>query len=441
MKITKLLAVVLLLLGVTSVSAQVDEKCLSNSSISHEAVKVGNYKDAYEPWKEVIKDCPLLRYYTFTDGFKILTSFLDKAEKSSADYTKYFDELMQLHDSRMEYIPQFNEKGVTNIPSVDAALGLKVIDYLTYSTNPDYNLAYDWTKKSVLAEKADSQPAVLFYLVNLSLAKLQTDATFKESFVNDYLFASQLAEEAIETSTKDVYKKAYEDTKNSLTALFINSGAADCQSLQDIYAPKVEENKDNIEYLKQVISVMESLKCRDQEAYAQASFYSYQIEPTAEAAMGCAMRSYKKGDINETIKFIDEAMGLEVEPAKKAEKAYYAATFLFAGKRYSQARSYALKALGFDPNNGSAYILIAKLYASSPNWSDEAVLNKCTYFLVIDKLQRAKAVDSSVANEANELIRVYSQYTPTAQDLFMLGYKAGDSITIGGWIGESTTIR
>ena len=280
MKITKLLAVVLLLLGVTNVSAQVDEKCLSNSSISHEAVKVGNYKDAYEPWKEVIKDCPLLRYYTFTDGFKILTSFLDKAEKSSADYTKYFDELMQLHDSRMEYIPQFNEKGVTNIPSVDAALGLKVIDYLTYSTNPDYNLAYDWTKKSVLAEKADSQPAVLFYLVNLSLAKLQTDATFKESFVNDYLFASQLAEEAIETSTKDVYKKAYEDTKNSLTALFINSGAADCQSLQDIYAAKVEENKDNIEYLKQVISVMESLKCRDQEAYAQASFYSYQIEPT-----------------------------------------------------------------------------------------------------------------------------------------------------------------
>ena len=47
----------------------------------------------------------------------------------------------------------------------------------------------------------------------------------------------------------------------------------------------------------------------------------------------------------------------------------------------------------------------------------------------------------SVASEANELIRLYSQYTPSAQDLFMLGYKKGDSITIGGWIGESTTIR
>ena len=42
---------------------------------------------------------------------------------------------------------------------------------------------------------------------------------------------------------------------------------------------------------------------------------------------------------------------------------------------------------------------------------------------------------------ANELIGTYSRHTPQAKDLFMLGYKAGDRITIGGWIGESTTIR
>ena len=50
-------------------------------------------------------------------------------------------------------------------------------------------------------------------------------------------------------------------------------------------------------------------------------------------------------------------------------------------------------------------------------------------------------VDPSVAEEANKLIGTYSGHTPQAKDLFMLGYKAGDRITIGGWIGESTTIR
>ena len=78
---------------------------------------------------------------------------------------------------------------------------------------------------------------------------------------------------------------------------------------------------------------------------------------------------------------------------------------------------------------------------SNPNWSDEPALNRCTYYVVIDKLQRAKAVDPSVTDKVNELIATYARHTPQAKDLFMLGYKAGDRITIGGWIGESTTIR
>ena len=48
---------------------------------------------AYLPLKEVLKDCPTLRYYTYTDGIKILTSFLnDIKDRNSADYKKYFDE-------------------------------------------------------------------------------------------------------------------------------------------------------------------------------------------------------------------------------------------------------------------------------------------------------------------------------------------------------------
>lgn len=51
----------------------------------------------------------------------------------------------------------------------------------------------------------------------------------------------------------------------------------------------------------------------------------------------------------------------------------------------------------------------------SPNWSDESALNKCTYFVIIDKLQRAKQVDPSVAEEANKLIGRYSAHTPQAK--------------------------
>ena len=81
------------------------------------------------------------------------------------------------------------------------------------------------------------------------------------------------------------------------------------------------------------------------------------------------------------------------------------------------------------------------MYATSPNWSEEPALNKCTYFAVIDKLQKAKSVDPNLAEKANELISTYSRYTPKDEDLFFIGIKKGDAVTIGGWIGETTTVR
>ena len=443
MKITRLFAVVMLFFGLSALpaSAQVNEECASNSSISHEAVKAGNFKAAYAPWKEVLKDCPLLRYYTFTDGFEILTSFLGEAERGSEDYNKYFDELMLLHDTRMKFIPDFVEKGLGGIPSNAEAIGLKLVDYLQYSTNPDIDQAYAWAKESVEKERENSQPIVLFHFISLSQAKIQMSESHKEQFITDYLLAVQSAQGAIDSMTDETYKNVYAEVKTNLTAMFINSGAADCEFIQSTYGPIVEENKDNLDRLQEIAALMKSLGCRDQDAYAQANYYAYQIEPTPEAALGCGVRAYKKGDINEAIKFIDEAIELETDVMKKAENAYASATILFSVKRYSQSRNYALKALSYNPNYGSAYILIAKLYGSSPNWSDDPIMNRCTYFLVLDKLYRAKSVDSSVAQEANELINLYSQHTPSTQDLFMMGYKKGDSVKIGGWIGESTTIK
>ena len=154
-----------------------------------------------------------------------------------------------------------------------------------------------------------------------------------------------------------------------------------------------------------------------------------------------SLTAFCQGGVNfEHITF-DEALAKETDNDKKAEMAYATAAALMQAKKLSQARSYCQKAMSFKENYGEPYILLAQLYGSNPNWTDEPALNKCTYFVVIDKLQRAKAVDPSVAERANELIGTYSRHTPQAKDLFMLGYKAGDRITIGGWIGESTTIR
>ena len=271
--------------------------------------------------------------------------------------------------------------------------------------------------------------------------KLKADPNHKEQFIQDYLTDSEYADAAIAAEDDAKKKAALQQVKDNLVAMFINSGTADCESLQGIYGPKIEANQSDSTYLKKAISILKMMKCTESEAYFQASYYMYKIDPTADAATGCGYMAYKKGDYDTAIKYFDEALSLEGDNEKKAQIAYAVAATLFNVKKLSQARGYLQKAISFKENYGDAYILLAQLYASSPNWNDEAALNKCTYFVVIDKLQRAKAVDPTVADKANELISTYARYTPKAEDLFMLGIKAGDRVTVGGWIGESTTVR
>lgn len=440
MKIKTLVAILFFSAGATTVMAQ-DDNCNSNSSISHEAVRAGNFKDAYSPWKAVLEKCPTLRFYTFTDGYKILKGLMGQVkDRNSADYKKYFDELMNTHDLRMKYTEEFISNGI-KVSSADEALGVKAVDYIAYAPKIDVNLVYGWLSQSVNAVKGESAAATLFYFLQTSLDKLKIDPSHKEQFIQDYLSASEYTDAAIAAEEKESKKKTLQSIKENLVALFINSGTADCESLQGIYAPKIEANKKDLAYLKKVIDIMRMMRCTDSDAYLQAAYYAYKIEPTAEAAAGCAYMAYKKGDIDGAVRFFDEGIGMETDNVKKAEKAYGAAVILYNAKRLSQARSYCQKAINYNGNYGAPYILIANLYATSPNWSDEPALNKCTYFAVIDKLQRAKAVDPSVAEEANKMISRYAAHTPEAKDLFMLGYKAGDRITIGGWIGETTTIR
>ena len=204
MKIKTLVAVLLLSGGVTSVLAQ--EDCNKNSSISHEAVRANNFKDAYLPWKEVLKDCPTLRYYTYTDGIKILTSFLnDIKDRNSADYKKYFDELMEVFDLRMKYTPDFMH--LKGTPSVGDVLGNKAINYIAYAPNIDVNQAYAWLKESLETEKGGSKGPILHYFLDMSLNKLKADPNHKEQFIQDYLTDSEYADAAI-AAEDDAKKKA-----------------------------------------------------------------------------------------------------------------------------------------------------------------------------------------------------------------------------------------
>ena len=412
--------------------------CLKNISVYTEYVKTNNFKDAYPSWKAVFDEAPWAQIATYTNGAKILRGLI-VAEKDGAKQKEYFDLLMKVHDQRIQYLDKLNTLSKTKATKGDI-MGTKAHDYFSMG-GQDNNAAYAMFAEAVAAEKHNLPYYVLMEFVDASARKVKADEAHKEQFVQDYIAAAGYASEALNAAQKESAKKNYQMAKDNIDAHFINSGVATCDNLQAIYAPKVEENKANIEYLKSVITVMQKLGCKDSEAYFAASEYAHAIEPTAATAFGCGVMFYKKGDINKSIEYIDNAIELEEDVLQKADYSYTAAQILFADKKYSRAKQYARKSIEFNGEKGAPYILIAQMYAASPNWSDEPALNKCTYFAVIDKLQKAKSVDPSVTEQANELIGTYSRYTPKDEDLFFIGIKKGQAVNIGGWIGETTTVR
>ena len=185
---------------------------------------------------------------------------------------------------------------------------------------------------------------------------------------------------------------------------------------------------------------MSMLKCTNEDAYLTASEYALAINPTAKAAMGVGFRYFKKGETDKALELFDQAIELETSVTNKAEMCYKAGVANYSIKNYAKAREYAQKAISLNSTYGAPYILIAQCYAAAPNWNDNATLNKCTYYAVLDKLNKAKAVDPSVAIEVQKMYSAYSTHTPKIEDLFFLGYSKGQAITIGGWINERTTI-
>ena len=349
--------------------------------------------------------------------------------------------------------------------SAGQLLGKKAMAYMQYYKDAPVDTVYEMLAKAVEMEKGQSEYTVTERFMKYSALKYKQDKSHGEQILEDYLNASVYIVEVLDKYHDNIERSeakyreegnprdslnaigygkmidASRISKSNIDAYFINSGAASCEDLSKIYGPTLEANKDNIEYLNKVLSVMSMLKCTNEDTYLTAAEYALAIEPTAKAAMGCGYRYYKKGEIEKAIEFFDQAIELETSITTKAELCYKVGVIHQSLKNYAKARAYANKALGFNSKYGQPHILIAQCYAATYNWCDDPLMNSCTYYACLDRLDRAKAVDPSVKREADKLIAIYSKHTPKVEDLFMRGLEAGMTVKIGGWINETARIR
>ena len=149
-----------------------------------------------------------------------------------------------------------------------------------------------------------------------------------------------------------------------------------------------------------------------------------------------------KEEYDKSIKYYEEAVSSESDPDRKAYYYYQLGIVSYQMKNYISARKYCLSAINFKSNYGDAYILIGSAYAASSGTIGTSDFEKqAVYWAAVDKFAKAKAVDPTVTEVANEQIKAYSQRFPNKENAFFNGYTDGQSYTVGGWINETTTVR
>ncbi len=402
-------------------------ECLKNLSTMQEYCNIDLYNMALESWKYTFNECPRASKNIYIFGVQMHQHFIDNTE-DEARKQRLIDTLMLIYDKRIKY---FDQEGYV--------LGRKGIDLLK-NDNSQAKKAYDILKKSIDLRKNRSSENILITYMMLSTNLFKSNEISSDQVLDDYSMLSDILNYLIKNDRNPA--KA-ESAKNRVDEYFANSGAASCDNLIALYEPQYEENPEDKELLEKMLDLFEETGCEDSELFLNVTISLFDIEPTANSAYDIARLFIKKENYQKAAEYLNKTIELEEDPESKANY-YYQLGVINSNqfKKPKEAKELAEKALELRPNWGAPYILIGNTFAATNDECGENEFQKAAvYWLVVDKFQKAKSVDETVTERANDLIERYKQYYPKKEDAFFYGFNEGDSYRVECWINETTTVR
>ncbi len=384
-------------------------------------------KDAIKPWRNVLLHCPAAQESTYVNGVRIMTYLIGK-EKNEALREKYIDTLLMLYDKRIEY---FGKEG--------SILARKGNDYYRYRTQ-NFAEANAIFKRSIELQGNNSQGAVLSYYFRTAAKMVQEEVVEKATIIDAYEKVSEIIDYNLKKYANDAKKlEGWKSTKGNIEAEF--EPFATCEDLISIYQTKYEANKEDIQLLNKIIDILDKKGCVESQLYFDATVQLYKMEPSPASAYLIGRMYLKEKQYAEALPYLKQATALEDE--EELSKIYFYMAMVNQNQnKFSEARENALKAIKNNPNYGEAYILIGDLYGTTArDCGDNDLTTRVGYWAAVDKYEKAKQVDPTVAEDANSRIRQYSAHFPTMETIFFYNLKEGETYKVECWINENTKVR
>ena len=398
-----------------------------NSNFLKESCDNKDYNAAAHYLKELLDKCPKASENTFVRGTTLYKNKINRA-KSLAEKNVYIDSLMLLYDLRNEYFGDHPKRGTAYI------LDRKAREYLTYKPS-DRKGIREAFRAAIEAGGDNTDPeTVVAYFSNLCDDYKNTDEVMPDEIIAEYDRLTPFFEKNPEAG----------EYKGQFDAAFGLSGAASCENLEKLFRGKLEAAPNDEALLAQAVALMSRAKC-DGDFYFSIAEKYYTVKPSSETAMFLAQAFQSKGDYTKAMKYLNEALAVETDPAERQLLLVRMALVGLVSNDIQGAASAARQARDLNPEDGVPYFVLAQCYGISAAHC-EGFAGPATFWAAYDTMAKAVELlpsDSEYREPAKTSMNAFRSRFPTSEECFFNELQEGARYTVncGTAAGVSTTVR
>ena len=407
-------------------------ECIKYLSYYTEYFKQKNYDSALPNWRKAYNLCPpTARYSLLSDGTTLLKRVIQQNQKNPIYKDQLVDSLMKIYDERIQYWPKYATSSLNN----------KALDMYNFMKDEPKKL-YEGLTDAVTKLGKNARANVYLFQINTAVDLYKDGQLDPEAVINAYETA--VANIAQMTVKNDVEKRSNDKVVEDIESLFITSQVASCDNLIALFTPRYEADPQNLDLAKNIVRMMSLTEgCTDNDLFLNAVTTMYNLEPSYTSAYYLYKLYAGRSDVDNAVKFMTEAINAaESDSATDAAYQFELAAFCYKNGQNAKAFAAAQQAAELDPSfAGKAYFLMGNIWGSV-SCSGNDVEQRAKYWVAVDYMNKAKAADESLAEDATNHIRQYSSYYPQTAEAFMYDFTNGQSYTVScGGMRATTTVR
>lgn len=394
----------------------------------NDAKKQKNYEAAVEPITWLHENAPDLNPAIYIDGADIYEELALK-ESDAARKQEYIESALGMYDLRMKYFGGDD----------------KVDDIMNRKANSAYKLLYkdpnEYGRLMELFEKTmeASDDKLDYYNITPFMAVIKTQ--YGKGEINDekvldlYDRLSQMIEAEATGGGKSATK--YAEAGEKMDSIFAGFFTMSCDQISQKLMPKLEQNPDDVDLAKRVISLSLASSCTDQDFFmtaAETLFDNGEEDPGLAKALGA--RAMSNEDYEKAKEWYNKALKISSNDQQKADITMDMGTIAVKEGDKPGARKYFREAAQLDKEQASkAYTQIGNLYMQSYDQckGGEDIVQDRAVFLAAYEMYKQAGDSKSMANAQAQF--------PSKEEVFTYNKEVGGQVKVGCWIGESVAIQ